>query len=114
MQAESFQSSGFTRVPEPLPHLTKRLVICCDGTWQSSNHGTRSTPSNVAKISRAIAKFGKGKDGIAIPQIVFYDAGVGTSTDSADKGHESWGDWFNSKWGGKLMKLKPLARTSLI
>jgi uncharacterized protein (DUF2235 family) len=60
----------------------KRLVVCCDGTWQSSNHGLQSIPSNVAKISRSLAKFTRDENGTVIHQIVFYDAGVGTSTDS--------------------------------
>lgn len=47
----------------------KRLVLCCDGTWQSleSPH-----PTNVALIAQAIAPSANG-----IKQIVHYDAGVG-------------------------------------
>jgi len=62
----------------------KRLIVCCDGTWQSSNHGIQSIPSNVAKISRSVAKFTREDDGTVIHQIVFYDAGVGTATDTVD------------------------------
>lgn len=58
----------------------KRLVICCDGTWnradqeQSSGEGPpRPSPTNVVKLAYRVAK----QDG-AIPQIVFYDQGVGT------------------------------------
>lgn len=46
---------------EPAP---KRLIICCDGTWQSSVSGKRNIPSNVARLARAVAKVGvddKGK-----------------------------------------------------
>lgn len=62
----------------------KRIVICCDGTWQSSNHGLQSIPSNIAKISRSLAKYSQEKDGTIVHQIVFYDAGVGTATDSVE------------------------------
>ena len=60
------------------PYSCKRLVVCCDGTWQASNHGTRSVPSNIAKISRSIKPYGPDKDGVLCPQITYYDAGVGT------------------------------------
>ena len=49
----------------------KRLVVCCDGTW---NRPDQKHPTNVVKMSRAIAP--KGADGT--PQVVFYDRGVGT------------------------------------
>jgi len=67
----------------------KRLIICCDGTWQSANHGKKNIPSNIAKLSRAIAKFQKTRDGQTIHQVVFYDAGVGTATDTANT--KGWG-----------------------
>ena len=49
----------------------KRLVICCDGTWNTpeSNYVT-----NVAHIARAI----KPLSSKGIEQVVFYDWGVGT------------------------------------
>ena len=46
----------------------KRLVVCCDGTW---NRPDQKHPTNVVKMSRAIAP--SGADGI--PQVVFYDRG---------------------------------------
>lgn len=55
----------------------KRLVICCDGTWQSANQGRRSNPSNIAKLSRAISQYFT-EDEKAGVQICYYDAGVGT------------------------------------
>lgn len=60
----------------------KRLIICCDGTWQSSNHGLHNTPSNVTKISRSIAKYETRPDGSVVHQVVWYDAGVGTDTET--------------------------------
>ncbi|WP_414519245.1 DUF2235 domain-containing protein [Nostoc sp. PCC 9305] len=49
----------------------KRLVICCDGTWQqlSSRY-----PSNVVKLAQSVKSI--ASDGVT--QIVFYDEGIGT------------------------------------
>jgi uncharacterized protein (DUF2235 family) len=49
----------------------KRLVVCCDGTWNRRDAGRNV--SNVAKLAEGVAAFG-GK----VRQRVFYDAGVGT------------------------------------
>lgn len=53
----------------------KRLVICCDGTWNRADQASNGQPcpTNVIKLAYRVAKH----DG-AIPQIVFYDQGVGT------------------------------------
>ncbi|MBD2508914.1 DUF2235 domain-containing protein [Nostoc muscorum FACHB-395] len=48
----------------------KRLVICCDGTWQQL---TSAYPSNVVKLAQSVKPM--ASDGVA--QIVFYDEGVG-------------------------------------
>jgi hypothetical protein len=50
----------------------KRLVICCDGTWQRL-YGEHLT--NVALTARAVAS----RDAKGQPQIVYYSAGVGAS-----------------------------------
>ncbi|KAF6791387.1 hypothetical protein CSOJ01_14366 [Colletotrichum sojae] len=51
----------------------KRLVICCDGTWNNSNQkGSIST--NVARLSAAIAH----KCCTGMPQVVYYHRGAGT------------------------------------
>jgi uncharacterized protein (DUF2235 family) len=63
----------------------KRLVICCDGTWQSSNHGRHTTPSNIAKLSRAISQYFV-EDEKAGVQVCYYDAGVGTGLPSGIMG----------------------------
>ena len=57
--------------------VPKRLVVCCDGTWFASDKGTQNLPSNVARIARIIAKE-DDCDGQTVPQIVFYQSGVGT------------------------------------
>lgn len=52
----------------------KRLVICCDGTWQRLYGGALT---NVALTARSVAS----RDAAGHPQIVFYSAGVGASVD---------------------------------
>lgn len=51
--------------------MPKRIVICCDGTWNSTE---QKHPTNVLHMARAIAP--QSADGT--PQVVFYDSGVGT------------------------------------
>lgn len=48
----------------------KRLVMCCDGTW---NTAQQSCPTNVEKMSKAIA----ASDESGVRQLVFYHDGVG-------------------------------------
>lgn len=54
----------------------KRLVLCCDGTWnradQESNH--EPCPTNVVRLGYRVAK----RDPAGVAQIVYYDQGVGT------------------------------------
>jgi uncharacterized protein (DUF2235 family) len=52
----------------------KRLVICCDGTWQRLYGGALT---NVALTARAVAP----RDAQDNLQIVYYSAGVGASVD---------------------------------
>ncbi|KAH9221860.1 hypothetical protein DL95DRAFT_355235 [Leptodontidium sp. 2 PMI_412] len=63
-----------------LIHPHKRIVICCDGTWQSgvSLETDKSSHSNVSRLSRQVAKFGLDVHGNIWPQLVYYDAGVGS------------------------------------
>lgn len=51
--------------------MAKRLVICCDGTW---NRADQREPTNVVRIRRAVAE--RGADGRE--QRVHYNPGVGT------------------------------------
>lgn len=58
----------------------KRLIICCDGTWNEPdeevdyNPADETEPTNVLKVVRGIAPVDSNK----IQQIVYYDTGVGT------------------------------------
>lgn len=50
----------------------KRLIVCCDGTWQKL---TSEYPTNVVKIAQAIKPLCDDK---ITQQIIFYSEGVGT------------------------------------
>lgn len=56
----------------------KRLIVCCDGTWQKL---ADPYPTNVVKIAQAIKPL--ASDGT--PQMLFYDEGVGTQKDTAER-----------------------------
>ena len=49
----------------------RRLVVCFDGTWNTPDKGDK--PTNVVKMVRAVRSETGG-----VPQITFYDKGVGT------------------------------------
>lgn len=79
---------------KPAPELAnpKRIIIACDGTWQSSIEldATKGVPSNITRLCRVLAKNGTAYDPITQKesvwqQTVYYDAGVGTADHS----------WFN-------------------
>ena len=52
--------------------MSKRIVVCADGTW---NDPEKPNATNVLRVARAVKPIAVG-DGR--PQIVFYDWGVGT------------------------------------
>lgn len=57
----------------------KRLVVCCDGTWQDLE---KDYPTNVVKITQAI----KHLDDNGIRQTIYYDEGIGAESNiSADE-----------------------------
>ena len=60
----------------------KRLVVCCDGTWNDSDSGAGYT--NVSRLAWAIQPTDK-RDGKEVAQIVFYQSGVGTEGTFASK-----------------------------
>ncbi|KAI1473502.1 hypothetical protein K445DRAFT_299683 [Daldinia sp. EC12] len=72
--------------------MKKRIVVCCDGTWQNSDNGyvkptssnpvpTLQVPSNVTRISRA---FKRGCSNGTF-QIVYYQSGVGSRSGVVDR-----------------------------
>jgi uncharacterized protein (DUF2235 family) len=54
----------------------KRIVICCDGTWNRADqlHDGEPCPTNVVKLAFRAAK----RDAAGTLQVVFYGQGVGT------------------------------------
>lgn len=63
----------------------KRLIICCDGTWQASDRPSAepnaNVESNVTKFCRALSKSIERADGGGkVQQVVFYQSGIGTDT----------------------------------
>ena len=54
----------------------KRLVVCCDGTWNTpdTTEEGKPCPTNVVKMARAVLP----RDERGVPQVVFYDEGIGT------------------------------------
>jgi uncharacterized protein (DUF2235 family) len=60
----------------------KRIVLCCDGTWNRADQETagKPCPTNVIKIAYRLCK--RAPDGTE--QIIYYDQGVGTG-DVEDK-----------------------------
>lgn len=59
----------------------RRIIICCDGTWQSSATSKDNIASNVTKLARHIARTGTDSHGDhRYNQVVYYDSGVGTGS----------------------------------
>ncbi|KAK7422410.1 hypothetical protein QQX98_001689 [Neonectria punicea] len=74
-----------------IPVTKKRLIACCDGTWMDSDNGyeepgflksegTLQVPSNVTRISRCFKR--RCSDGKL--QIISYESGVGTGSNTLD------------------------------
>ena len=62
-----------------MPETAKRLVVCCDGTWNSPEH---HHVTNVVRTARAL----RPSDGRGVPQVVFYDWGIGSYGDKVRGG----------------------------
>ncbi|MDX2229675.1 MAG: DUF2235 domain-containing protein [Leptolyngbyaceae cyanobacterium bins.349] len=68
----------------------KRLVVCCDGTWNQLSR----FPTNVVKLSQAVKPF----DDKGIAQVVYYQRGLGTKWyDRIPGGAFGWGIDYNIK-----------------
>lgn len=71
-------------------NIGKRLIVCLDGTWMDSDSGytkpgwfspgTLQVPSNVTRISRCFKR--RCADGKL--QIISYESGVGTGSNTLD------------------------------
>ncbi|KAK4226572.1 hypothetical protein QBC38DRAFT_480113 [Podospora fimiseda] len=71
-----FRQGGF--VDTSIKANPKRMIICCDGTWQSSVTNAVNIPSNVTRLARYITNTARDQDGKFWEQVVYYDAGIGT------------------------------------
>ncbi|KAJ1330881.1 DUF2235 domain-containing protein [Microdochium nivale] len=60
------------------PTRQKRLIVCCDGTWQSSVALQRNIPSNVTRLARSFARTDETDPNVIWDQVVYYNAGIGT------------------------------------
>ncbi|KAK9776224.1 hypothetical protein SCAR479_07130 [Seiridium cardinale] len=76
---------GSLEQDDPIRTIPKRIIICCDGTWQSSVSSIKNVPSNVTRLARAIARTSTDSDGKVWQQIVHYDAGIGTGEISEEE-----------------------------
>ncbi|MCD2188830.1 DUF2235 domain-containing protein [Actinomycetospora soli] len=59
----------------------KRVVVCCDGTWNVADP-TDGSPTNVVKFALNVAE----RDGAGVEQVVSYDPGVGTGVGDRVRG----------------------------
>jgi len=84
----AYDKSVISEEVDPQP---KRIIICCDGTWQSA---TKGCPSNVTRLSRILANAGKDEHGKVWQQVVYYDAGIGTG---------AMGDYEKQKQGKAMI-----------
>ncbi len=75
--------------------MKRRLIVCCDGTWQDLG---QSYPTNVVKIAQAI----KPVDENHIHQIVYYDEGIGAKQINTKE--TNLGDSLMQRIGGFLDK----------
>jgi uncharacterized protein (DUF2235 family) len=78
MPPSPLSTSRVTKLATDRPHVSgrRRLVVCCDGTWNQPDEVTDGlrAPTNVAKLALGVPD--SGRDGT--PQLLFYQHGVGT------------------------------------
>jgi uncharacterized protein (DUF2235 family) len=57
--------------------MTKRLIVCCDGTWNTADQviSGHPSPTNVTKLALSLA----AEDAAGTRQCVYYHPGVGTT-----------------------------------
>jgi len=76
----------------------KRLVVCCDGTWQQL---TSPYPSNIVKLAQSVKPI--ASDGVT--QVVFYDEGIGTESQKVLGGATGVGIDRNIEDGYRFLSL---------
>ncbi|KAF7347868.1 DUF2235 domain-containing protein [Mycena venus] len=64
--------------PPIVPRVKKRIIVCCDGTWQDGVlTENRQSYTNILRLARTI-NHEDSRSQPAIPQIVFYQSGIGS------------------------------------
>lgn len=73
----------------------KRIIICCDGTWNTPDKNKDGVPlqTNVVKIAEAI----KPVSDFGVQQLTYYNSGVGTTGTIFRK-------WFDGATGSGISK----------
>ncbi|KAF8905539.1 hypothetical protein CPB84DRAFT_597698 [Gymnopilus junonius] len=56
----------------------KRIAVFCDGTWQDGVTKQRSHYTNVLRLARTINHEDKRLETGSVPQVVFYQSGIGS------------------------------------
>src|SRR5258708_34810215 len=62
--------------------MAKRLIVCCDGTWNRPDEldNGHPAPTNVSKLANTILP----ADANRMPQVIYYHTGVGSDGDVID------------------------------
>jgi len=74
--------------------VKKRLIVCCDGTWQDGLTKDRLAYTNILRIARTINHEDQ-RFQPAIPQIVFYQSGIGSE-------NNLYAEYIEGTTGGSL------------
>ncbi|KAJ7244759.1 hypothetical protein B0H12DRAFT_801130 [Mycena haematopus] len=70
----STERTGYSQ----LARVKKRIIVCCDGTWQDGvTTQNRQSYTNILRLARTI-NHEDNRSQPAIPQIVFYQSGIGS------------------------------------
>ncbi|KAJ7103571.1 hypothetical protein B0H15DRAFT_221043 [Mycena belliarum] len=65
-------------IPHALTRVKKRIIVCCDGTWQDGvSTANRQSYTNILRLARTI-NHEDSRFQPALPQIVFYQSGIGS------------------------------------
>ncbi|KAJ7492661.1 hypothetical protein FB451DRAFT_1219174 [Mycena latifolia] len=65
--------------PHELTRIKKRIIVCCDGTWQDGvSTENRQSYTNILRLARTINHEDSRGFQPPIPQIVFYQSGIGS------------------------------------
>lgn len=70
----------------PHPKSYKRLIVCCDGTWEAGDHaskGDSSYQTNITRLCHALADDAVLSNVTRVPQIIYYQSGVGANLPTA-------------------------------